>query len=232
MPLDVDIFGQGIYSPRQAARLIGGTSQEILRWTRGSGPTEPLWHGHYQKLDNATEISFADLIEVRLVRAFRQAGVSLQAIRFAIDFAKEKFSADHPFSSIGFKTDGDEILMEAVEKDGQLVSLSRHSAGQKVFTKIIEQSLNDLEYDGSRVSLWRPKSAKHVVIDPNRAFGSPIIDEFGISTKMLFDEAAGGATVKYLSSIYEIPRSSVDDAVKYERKLAKQQSEINGQRSI
>lgn len=232
MPLDVEIFGQGIYSPRQAARLIGGTPQEVLRWTRGSGPTQPLWRGHYQNLDDAREISFADLIEVRLVRAARQKGVSLQAIRFAIEFAKEKYSTDHPFSTIGFKTDGHEILMEATERDGQLVSLARRNAGQKVFTKIIEQSLSDLEYEGSRVSLWRPKSANHVVIDPNRAFGSPILDEHGISTSVLFDEEANGASLKYLASIYEIPKSKVEDAVKFEKGLAKQQAEIYGQRSI
>jgi len=48
VPLDDSIFGEGIYTPREAARLVGGTPQEVLRWTRGSGTSEPLWNAYYQ----------------------------------------------------------------------------------------------------------------------------------------------------------------------------------------
>lgn len=232
MPLDVDIFGQGIYSPRQAARLIGSSPQDILRWTRGSGPTAALWKGHYQALDDAREISFSDLIEVRLVRAFRKLGVSLQAIRFAIKFAQEQFGADHPLSTLGFKTDGQEVLIHALEHDGQMISLSKKHAGQKVFTKIVEQSLSDLEYEDDRVSAWRPKFAEHVVIDPNRSFGSPIVDEFGLSTKMIFDESQAGFNASYLSRIYEVPKNLIADAISYERKLTSLQTASHGQSLI
>lgn len=216
MPLDDQIFGQGIYTPRQAARLIGSTPQEILRWTRGSGPTVPLWSAHYQSIDDTTEISFSDLIEVRVVRAFRRAGISLQAIRFAIRYAQQKFGTEHPLTSIGFKTDGQEILMEALEQDGELVSLSPKSPGQKVFKSIVEQSLNDLEYEAGAAVLWRPQKAKSVVIDPKRSFGSPILEEAGISTRLLYEEFELFKNVGYLSKIYEIPRSLVSDAISYE----------------
>jgi uncharacterized protein (DUF433 family) len=232
LPLDLDIFGQGIYSPREAAHLIGGTPQEVLRWTRGSGPTPPLWKSHYQSLEDTTEISFADLIEVRLVRAFRAAGISLQAIRFAIEFAREKYSSDHPLSSLGFKTDGGEILMEATERDGEMVSLSKKRPGQKVFTRIIEQSLSDLEYGDEKILAWRPKVAKHVIIDPQRSFGTPIIDEFGVSTQMIFEQTSNGMTPKYLAKLYEIPVSLISDAIKYEKFLFTQQQKNNGQSSI
>ncbi len=216
MPLDRTILGEGIYSPRQAARLLGSSPQDVLRWTRGSGPHEPLWKAHYQFLDDTTEISFIDLIELRVVRALRCAGISLQAVRYAIEFAKNRFGIERPLSTIQFKTDGTEVLMNAVEHDGELVSLSKKRPGQKVFARLVAQSVKGLEFEGGRVSRWRPEQAKHVVIDPERSFGEPILDDYGVSTGTLFRDFERFHDHKYLSKLYEIDISQVKDAVRFE----------------
>lgn len=225
MPLDDAILGKGVYTPREAARLVGTNAQQVLRWTRGSGPNEPLWNAHYQFLDeDVTELSFLDLVEVRVVTALRRASVSLQSIRFAISFAQEKYGIERPLASQSFKTDGTEILMEAVENDGEFVSLSKKSAGQKVFRQIIAQSLNDLEYEGELAARWRPQNFSSVVIDPARHFGDPILDEYGISTGILFDEFKEFGDVTYLSKIYEIPEKVLNSGVLFEKSL----DEANG----
>lgn len=220
MPLDEQILGHGVYTPREAARLVGINAQQVLRWTRGSGASEPLWNAHFQFLDNeVTEISFFDLIEVRVVAAMRAAGVSLQAIRFAIDFAHEKFQISRPLASQAFKTDGQEILMSAVENDGEYVSLSKKHPGQKVFKDILAQSLSDLEYEGELVARWRPRNFPAIVIDPERHFGDPILDRYGISTGVLKAEYAIFKDPKYLSELYEIPLREVNLAIRFETKL-------------
>jgi len=224
LPLDIDIFGKGIYSPRQAARLVGGTPQEIRRWTRGSGPTEPLWNAYYQGVDDAAELSFADLIEVRVVRAFKQSGVSTQAIRFAIAFAQDKYGVERPLSTLRFKTDGSEILMDAIEKDGDFVSLAKAHPGQKISAEIVKQSVKDLEYEGNHVARWRPSAAREVVIDPNRQFGSPVLDDYGIATSTLFEEFQIFSDARYLAKIYELPLKLVNEAIRFETQL----EEMNG----
>lgn len=219
MPLDNSILGQGVYTPREAARLVGTNAQQILRWTRGSSADEPLWHAHYQFLDDdVTEISFSDLIEVRVVAAMRKVGISLQAIRFAIAFAQEKFGIEHPLASQSFKIDGREILMDAIEKDGEYVSLSRLRPGQKVFKEIVSQSLNDLEYDDNFVARWRPKGHQEVIIDPRRFFGDPILDKFAVSTKTIYCESKS-FDEKYLSKIYEIPLRAIRASILFEQSL-------------
>lgn len=227
MPFDEAIFGAGVYSPRDAARLVGGSAQEVLRWTRGSGPTDPLWKAHYQFLDDATELSFIDLIEVRVVKALRSSGVSLQAIRYALDLAENRFGVNRPFATRHFKLLGGEILMDALENDGELVSLSKKNPGQKVFSVIVRQSLNDLEYENDYVVRWRPSIANHVVIDPNRQFGSPLIDDFGLATQTIFREYQEIQDSKYLANIYEVPLRYINDAIKYEQRLNSAQ-EVNG----
>ena len=232
MPFDLSILGHGVYSPREAARLIGGTPQEVLRWTRGSGPSDPLWKGYYQEIDDSTELSFADLVEVRVVKSLRYAKISMQAIRYAIKLANDKYGIDRPLSSLGFRTDGQEILIEALEKDGQLMSLSKKRPGQKVFKDIVQQSLVDLEYEKDRPILWRPKNAKHIVIDPSRYFGDPIIDKYGISSNTLYQEFKEFGDIRYLSQIYEIPVSFINDAISFESDLDNAQGQKHGQSII
>jgi len=227
VPFDDAIFGSGIYSPRQAARLVGSSAQEVMRWTRGSGPVDPLWKAHYQFLDDTTELSFLDLIEVRVVKALRRSGVSLQAIRFALHLAENRFEVERPLATRTFKLSGGDILMDAIEDDGNLISLSKKNPGQKVFSEIVKQSLNDLEYEGNYAARWRPNSAQFVIIDPSRAFGTPMIDDFGISTQVIFREFQEFQDARYLSKIYEIPLRYINDAIKFEKGLDISQ-EING----
>jgi uncharacterized protein (DUF433 family) len=231
VPFDEVIFGAGIYSPREAARLVGGSAQEILRWTRGSGPTDPLWNAHYQFLDDTTELSFLDLIEVRVVKALRRSGVSLQAIRYALELAETRFEVSRPLATRSFKLLGSEILMDAIENDGQLVSLSRKNPGQKVFSEIVRQSLNDLDYENDYVVRWRPTLAAHVVLDPKRLFGTPILDDFGLSTQTIFREYLEFQDVRYLSKIYEVPLRYINDAIRFEQRLDAAQ-EMNGKSSL
>lgn len=220
MPLDNGILGQGVYTPREAARLVGTNPQQILRWTRGSGPSEPLWHAHYQFLDeDVTEISFLDLVETRVVASMRKAGISLQAIRFALAYAQDKFGIERPFASRLFQTDGSEILMTAVENDGELVSLSKARPGQKVFREIISQSLNDLEYDDDLAARWRPARFSAVIIDPARNFGDPLLDEYGVSTEVISNEFQEFKDLDYLSGIYEIPKKAIRQGIAFEQNL-------------
>ncbi len=219
MPLDTEILGLGVYSPRQAARLVGSSAQEVLRWTRGSGPAEPLWNAEYQYLDDTSELSFLDLVEVRVVRQLREAGVPLQSIRFAIKYSEEVLGISRPLSSLAFKTDGKEVLVDALEADGDFLSLAKKRPGQKVFSRIIEQTLRDLEYEDGRVARWRPAATKSVILDPTRQFGDPILDQFGVSTAMLAAEHMGGNSISALSILYEIPKGDVRAAVEFERKL-------------
>lgn len=222
MPLDFDILGQGIYSPNQAARLVGSSVAEVLRWTRGSESRAPLWSAYYSRIENSTALNFLDLIELRVVKRLRSAGLSLQSIRYARDLATDKFGIDRPLASEKFQTDGLEVFMEASEKSEELWSLSKKRPGQKVFSSVIEQSLKDLEFDEGLASRWRPSKTPAVVIDPARQFGAPVLDEYSISTFVLMSEMQIFNDARYLSKLYEVPLRLVKQALSYEKSLDRQ----------
>ncbi|MGR3466232.1 MAG: DUF433 domain-containing protein [Shimia sp.] len=107
--------------------------------------------------------------------------------------------------------------MEAVENDGELVSLSSERPTQKVFRRLIKQSLTDVEYENDSAARWRP--ATNIVLDPRRQFGRPIVEDFGLATATLAFDAANGADASDLAELYEVPIRAIKAALAYERSL-------------
>ena len=117
---DADLFGVGSYTLREAARLLGTPAINISRWMRGYNyrrngqvhKSPPLWQTQWPTGDNdQIEIGFRDLIELRFVKVFTEAGVGLLAIRNCLDFARDLVKDDHPFSTRRFRTDGRTIFL-------------------------------------------------------------------------------------------------------------------------
>lgn len=218
MQTNIQVLGLGIYSSGEAARLIGAKRSEVVNWALGASDRSPLWRSQYADLIHSREIGFADLVELRVVKAMRNAGLSLQSIRFAIDTARERFGIERPLSTARFKIDGHEILLDLEEEEG-LVSLSKRRAGQKVFRVIVQQSLSDLEFDDERPSRWLPKNARRIVIDPARLFGQPILEDYGVSTRVLKEDYDHFGNLGYVAKAHDLPESQVRAGVNFERSL-------------
>ena len=86
-----DALSRGAYSASEGLRLLNfsrGSApvrsvsrNTVARWLRGydfgtddaGGHSEPLWRPDYSNDDDLIELSFRDLIELRFVKAFRDA---------------------------------------------------------------------------------------------------------------------------------------------------------------
>ena len=234
--------GTGIYTLPEAARLIDVPARKIRRWLYGysylkkSGEdkvqafSDPLWQPQLSKIEYEAEvIGFNDLLEVRFVDAFVEYGVSLVVVRSCLNTARELFGVDYPMTVGSFKTDGKTIFAEAIEKsikegakDGALLDLKRR---QLAFKEIITPSLYaGIEYDGKRASKWYPKGrGQHIVLDPARQFGSPIVEDTGTPTDVLYASylAEGGTpqAIMRTARIYEVPVKFVESAINFEQGL-------------
>src|SRR5690349_18418602 len=97
---DERIIGRGVYDASEALQLLNfkrdpsvlGRSvsrKTVARWLTGYDYTVrgerrhsvPLWRPDYVNDDQQIEISFRDLIELRFVKVFRDAGLALPTIR-------------------------------------------------------------------------------------------------------------------------------------------------------
>ncbi|GLS22950.1 hypothetical protein GCM10007874_59700 [Labrys miyagiensis] len=222
-----DAIGVGSYTAGEAARLLGTSAVNINRWLRGyrfrrkgeEHYVPPLWKSQHAEIHEHLEIGFRDLIELRFVNAFVDAGVGPLAIRNCLNYARQQVNDDRPFSTQRFRTDGRTIFLESAvrSKEPRLLDLKRR---QYVFKQVIERTFKDLDIEDHAVARWRPFNGKRsIVIDPARAFGQPIASEFGIPTVTLADAVQAEGSIERVARLFEVSTASVRDAVQFEQSL-------------
>jgi uncharacterized protein (DUF433 family) len=240
MKFSEEILGRGVYGAGEALQLINFRRQyepairpvsrrTITRWLRGYDynyrgeirHSDPLWRPDYTNEDDTVELSFRDLIELRFVKAFRDAGLKLPAIRECFMRAVELVNDERPFSTQRFRTDGKTIFLEITHdiREGELIDLRKR---QSVFHRIVAPSLQDLEFDAEMVARWFPlgKSRKTIVVDPARAFGRPIVAAGGVPTEILSEAVEIEGTPERVANLYEVPLVSVRDSIEFQNRLA------------
>jgi hypothetical protein len=215
-----ELFGVGLYTPAEAARLLSIPAARLSRWLRGhrtSGKTyEPLWSPQVDLGDGSLHLGFRDLIEARTANEFIKAGLSAQAVRRAIVLARDLTKDGWPLSTTRFRTDGRSIFFEEIQADGQhrMIDLLR---GQYAFAKIMERSLRNVDFDGIRPSQWWIESKRGgIVIDPARSFGQPVDDESGVPTAVLAQAFSTWGDARRVARDWDIAEASVARAVDFE----------------
>jgi len=223
------LSGIGLYTFQEASRLTGIPNAELRRWLLGyrSGggddarEHEPLWTPEPKHV-GIDGLSFHDLLEVRFVKHFRRLGLSLQTIRVAAKSAHELFQSPYPFTCLGFKSDGKAIFADVIADSGdpELLDLKRR---QYVINNVIRPSLFEgIEFSGETAARWYPlERNKAVVLDPNFAFGKPIVTSGGVRTDILYDAwLAEDRNKNQVASLYEVSLRSVSAAIRFEQRLA------------
>jgi uncharacterized protein (DUF433 family) len=219
-----DAIGVGSYTAPEAARLLKTSPLNVNRWLRGytyrrSGEERrmpPLWTSQHIEVQEHLEIGFRDLIELRFVTAFLDAGVGLLAIRNCLKYARECAHDERPFSTRRFQTDGRTIFLESIERAGEtkLLDLKKR---QYVFKQVIERTFKDLDIEDDTVARWRPFNGKQsIVIDPGRAFGQPIASQFGVPTIALAEAVESEGSIEDVARLFDVSASVVRDAVQFE----------------
>lgn len=225
----VQLFGVGSYAPSEAARLLGTSPRTISRWLGGYNYSQagtkhhvpPLWTPQWSVMEGHLEIGFRDLIELRFVKAFLDAGVGLLAIRNCLDYARQCVADDHPFSTRRFRTDGKTIFLESLDRSASssphVLDLKRK---QYAFKQVIDKTFKDLDIEDDAVARWRPYKGKGtIVIDPTRSFGQPIATRSGVPTITLAEAVEAEGSAEKVARLYDVSLSEVRDAVRFEGAL-------------
>lgn len=220
---DTDLVGIGLYTAIEAQRLLGVSASKIRRWLSGHERKgvqyDPLWTPQVNLKDDRVYLGFRDLMEVRAANQFILAGVSPHAVRRAIEVAQDYVDEERPLSTTRFKTDGRTIFLEIAkgEDDEKLLDLFKR---QYAFSKIMEASLRDVEFDGITPTRWWIHSQKAgIVVDPQQSFGQPIEFETGIPTAVLANAAKAEGSVAKAARAWMVEKKHVQRAVKFEQSL-------------
>jgi uncharacterized protein (DUF433 family) len=225
----VRLVGVGIYTVKEAARLVGANAITVSRWLRGyrfptkwsgQGQSPPLFHTELPEVEGKLAIGFLDLIELLFIKAFRSEGVSLPTIRLAARKAAKKWKNDHPFCLKRFATDGRTIfatVADGLDKD-QVLELTRSQLG---FKSILNPYLKNMDYSKLGVDRWWPLGKDKVVfLDPRIAFGKPVVTAHNVPTESIWDAVRVNRSLSEVAKWFDLPVSEVQAAVDFEMSRA------------
>lgn len=229
--------GIGIYARPDAARLLGMTPDRLRRWVGGytywlrnerSGRSQrrrpPVIHTDIPAIDGAVSISFLELMELRVVKAIVDRGVSLQHVRKAASLACRKFDTEHPFASSRVFTDGKHIFSAiSDEPDAPNVVKWRESEIDQITSgRIFERFLKEIEFDAhtALAHRWWPLGKNTpIVLDPQVGFGAPVIEGTAVRT-VTIARLARRETVAKAAVAFELESRQAKAAVDFEETLA------------
>jgi uncharacterized protein (DUF433 family) len=219
-----------IYPLAYAAKLAGLDALTARRWIKGrdyrykgeARHSAPVVHLVRPDAAGAQDLTFEELLTLRLVRAFRETGLGLPTIRKAAEVAARRYSQANPFITRSFRSDGKSVFLELEEQGavpGQEKVMVHALTGQQQFQQVVEPSLfEDVVFIGDKVGEWFPIGQdRSVVIRPDRSFGAPHIAGTGLRTEVVADAvmAEGGddAAIEATAKWFGVTEAQVRDAV-------------------
>jgi uncharacterized protein (DUF433 family)/DNA-binding transcriptional MerR regulator len=202
------------YGVGEAARYAHITSQTIRNWHKLRNRPPVLG-----RRDSGKALSYLQLIELAVVAAARDAGVSLQRIRDAREYMGQQFGSEFPFAEYQFKTDGKRLWIDyfdIIGRKGRDKLLDASDKGQLAWAEIIGR-LKEFEYDRTvgLATRWHVAGLDSpVIIDPRIRFGAPSVA--GVPTRILLDRWESGETPAEIGGDYDISQKAVIAALEFE----------------
>lgn len=232
-------LGLGLYPLRDAARLVQLDARTARRWALGYDYT---YHGaprHSPGVMSLTDsscagdpdLTFAEMLTLRLVKGFREAKLSLRTIKRVAEVAARDFGTPTPFVSKRFRTDGRKVFVELQEvqpvndepattpRERKMIEVL---TGQHAFADVVEPSLfANVDWHDDIAARWWPLGrARAVVLDPAMVFGAPSIANTRVPTATLAQavraEGGGDAAISAVAEWYGLSTTQVRDALNFE----------------
>lgn len=224
-----------MYTRADAVRLLRMTPSRVTRWVRGYSywltysvkaerrDQPPVVRVRLPRIGGTTLISFLDLMELRVVKALVDHGLSLQHVRRVASLASELFETPYPFASRRIFTDGEQVFASLSREvnDGRLVELSAHHQ-QLIAAPIVAQYITELDFDphSSLAERWWPLGrGVPILLDPRIAFGAPVIAGTATRTEIIASLARSADGIA-AAHAYQVEPFKVEAALRFEAELA------------
>lgn len=223
----IHTLGTGIYTLPDAARILGLSLPKLRRWFKDSeaGVVEdaPARYGMtafgIEGEGREKHMNFLSLIELYTVMRLRELKVSFSTIRKAREDLAARLGVEHPFAAQSLFVDGAKLL---TENDNLQYELGTN--GQIAIRKVLEPFLKRVDFEETSRNLaerFYPQGREHhVVVDPRRSFGRPILSGTSITTEALASLYRGGESMEAIEQQFDLSKAEVRDALTFEDCIA------------
>lgn len=223
------------YSIPEAARYLSMSVSTLRSWASGrsypvSGGSKD-WEPVFLRPDlDDPRLSFSNLMEAYVLLALRtQYHVDMFEIRSAIDYVQEEEGIDRFLLSEQLVAAPGGVFLQKLRpsQDGsektELINVGKR--GQVAMPEILARYLERIRWDKSgspeRLFPVTRTNAHHgpqvVTIDPEVAFGRPVVKRKWIRTVTIAERFKAGESVFDLKEDYELKVEEVEEAIRYEQ---------------
>lgn len=225
-PAASDIRSQPAYTLAEAARYLKLAPATLRAWLIGRDYPKGTGKVHSVPLIRPAKnppptLSFWNLIEAHVLRSLRtDHGVKMDALRRAIRYAEQHLEIDRLLLSPALRANAGKLLLD---RYGELIELS--ASGQVAMRHMFEAHLARVEWDAWKfpvrlypvTSTETLTSAQRIAIDPQIAFGRPILAAKGVKTSTIVERMDAGESANDLAEDYDLTPEQIEEAVLYER---------------
>lgn len=215
-----DIRHQPAYGLTEAARYVGLPAPTLRTWVAGRADRDAFQPLIRPASRDPLQLSFYNLVEAHVLRSLRTAHeVSMPDLRKALAYAEKELAIDRLLLRPELRTTAGEVFLD---RYGKLINLTR--SGQLAMREMLKRYLQRVEWDrwSFPVRLFPftaagDTAAKSIAIDPQIAFGRPVLLRVGVSTAAIADRIDAGESVKDVAGDYDLSPEEVQQAVLYAR---------------
>jgi len=227
-----DTLGIGIYTPEEAAFYARVPTRTLNRWIFGDSQGAPVVRPQFENQTKDDRIvTFLDLVQALAIHSIRSVHkIPLGKIRTAVDLARQRYNVQYPFAmkhttflfSDGMKEGHGEIVLcreGDTDHPEKYIQISGKERGNYLMNKVVELYLDDLYFDPETgfATKYRPWSAygRHILLDPKRRFGEPIVEECGYTVETLQQAAVSEGSIESAAETYGVAVEDVKIAFSY-----------------
>jgi uncharacterized protein (DUF433 family) len=220
----VSVLDRELYSIADAARLLRIPASTLAWWLDGGERQgrryPPVLR---EELQPGSLVTWAEFVEARLLRGYRNAGVPLQNIRPFIDSVRERLRTPYPLVHYKPYVDQKQLVYD-LQRDTRLdprLYLVRPGEGDQLqFAPPVLDFLRVVDFDETHdvASRIRPLGKdSRLAIDPDLRFGQPQID--GVRADAIA-ELAEAESVTAAAAEWGISEQDVWDALRWQERSA------------
>lgn len=221
MAQSATLVDRRVYTMGDVDRYLGLHPGTGRRWIDGYERAGRVYEPVVRRQRTGDDwVCWGEFIEASLLSAYRDAGVSLQRLRPAVQRLRDVFETSYPLAAAApfLEVQGRELVMQ-VQSEVDLpcpLAMVVVRSGQLQLADRMQDFVDRVDYDrGSqyarRLHVVRGGS---VSIDPQRAGGRPSVR--AVPTEILAEGYRAGESVAGLADLYELPSDDVEQALRYE----------------
>lgn len=222
----LDLLSSGIFTVPRAAELVQAPPAMVRLWVNGRKDRQaPVIENELGAVDGKVVVSFTNLMELRFIAKFHNAGVRLNEIRKIMNEARRLLNHPHPMATrLVFRTDGKKIMAQIGRENGVAMLYDLRTQNLEMPTIVMPSLKDDVIFDkNDEIVAWFPRReiAPNVIVNPRFSFGRPILKGSNIPAETLADAVKAEGNVRVVAHLFDVPEKQVREAVRFCNDLRK-----------